>query len=100
MSKDGYKNLIGEKDYKKVAELLLQDKYATDPDYTVKLISVIEKYNLNQYDIDACPQYKIDGEKYLRDNLYTLSEHDPLEPVDFGTLGTMLMNYNKKHGIA
>jgi len=73
---------------------------ATDPDYTSKLISVIEKYNLNQYDIDACPQYKIDGEKYLRDNSYTLSEHDPLEPVDFGTLGTILMNYNKKHGIA
>lgn len=45
-----YKNLIGEKDYKRACQKVQQDGYATDPDYTKKLIKLIEKYKLYRFD--------------------------------------------------
>ena len=45
-----YKNLIGEKDYKRACQKVQQDGYATDPDYTKKLIRLIEKYKLYRFD--------------------------------------------------
>lgn len=45
-----YKNLIGEKDYKKACTLIQQDGYATDPKYASSLITLIEQNKLNQYD--------------------------------------------------
>lgn len=48
---DRYKDLIGQLDYKKAAQVLQDAGYATDPDYASKLISVIEKYDLTQYDL-------------------------------------------------
>lgn len=95
--KDRYKNLIGETDYKKACNLLLQDGYATDPNYLTKLINTIEKYKLNQYNTNICPLYKLDGEYYLRQQGYMVDEYDPLEVVDFGTLGIILMNFDKVH---
>lgn len=95
--KDRYKNLICERDYKKACNLLLQDGYATDPNYPTKLINIIEKYKLYEYDQNNCPQYKLDGEYYLRLKGYTTDEHDPREVVDFGTLGIILMNFDKVH---
>lgn len=38
------------KDYKSQAKALVTDGYATDPDYSTKLINLIEQYNLNKYD--------------------------------------------------
>ncbi|MED4727212.1 glucosaminidase domain-containing protein [Aneurinibacillus migulanus] len=45
-----YKNLIGEKDYKRACQKVQQDGYATDPQYATKLISMIEKYKLYRFD--------------------------------------------------
>lgn len=104
--KPRYSSLVGEKNYKKAAQVLKDAGYATDLNYPVKLCSVIDKYELYKYDKgddevqDFCPQYKKDGELYLRDMLYTTSEHDPLELVDFGTLGIILMNFNRIHNMA
>lgn len=44
-----YKAVIGERDYKKVCNALSKT-YATDSSYGTKLISIIEKNNLMQYD--------------------------------------------------
>lgn len=45
-----YKKVIGEKDYKKACYAIKQAGYATAPDYSEKLIQLIEQYNLQQYD--------------------------------------------------
>lgn len=45
-----YAAVIGEKDYKKAAYAIQDAGYATDPAYAEKLISTIEKYDLNNYD--------------------------------------------------
>ena len=50
-----YKNLIGEKDYKKVCKLIQQDGYATDPNYASSLTTLIEQNKLNQYDANSTP---------------------------------------------
>ncbi|MCY9806312.1 glucosaminidase domain-containing protein [Lentilactobacillus senioris] len=39
--------------YRKVAKLLQQNGYATDPHYAKKLIQIIRKYNLSKYDLAA-----------------------------------------------
>jgi len=46
---DRYKNLKGVTDYKKVCNLIRQDGWATDINYTNKLIKLIEQYNLTKY---------------------------------------------------
>jgi hypothetical protein len=46
-----YSNLIGITDYKQSCVLIRQDGYATDPEYGQLLIGIIERYNLNQYDV-------------------------------------------------
>lgn len=45
-----YKNLLWVKDYKKVCVLIQQDGYATDPNYSNKLKTIIEENSLQQYD--------------------------------------------------
>lgn len=45
-----YQHVLSAKDYRSQAKALETDGYATDPDYAQKLIYVIEKYNLTQYD--------------------------------------------------
>lgn len=47
-----YANLLGVTDYKTACKLIQEDGYATAPNYTSQLISVIESNNLNQYDSD------------------------------------------------
>lgn len=42
--------------------------------------------------------YEIKNKNSLRDML--LNEHNSDETISFGTLGTILMNYNKKNNIA
>lgn len=46
-----YKNLRGVKDYKRACLLIKEDGWATSLTYTKNLIALIEKYHLNQYDI-------------------------------------------------
>lgn len=45
-----YKNLRGETNYKTAAQNVRLDGYCTDPKYTEKLISVIERYKLYEWD--------------------------------------------------
>ncbi|MGQ7864068.1 glucosaminidase domain-containing protein [Bacillus sp. WC2502] len=45
-----YKNVIGEKDFRKACREVQRAGYATDPDYAEKLIQTILARNLTQYD--------------------------------------------------
>ena len=56
-----YSNLIGERDYKAACKKVKADGYATAPDYTEKLIAIIERYNLTAYDL--APEMGSGGEK-------------------------------------
>ena len=47
---DRYSKVIGAKDYKTACEEVYKAGYATDPNYTSKLIKLIEDYKLHQYD--------------------------------------------------
>lgn len=48
--RNNYKNVVGEKNYKVAAQALRDAGYATDPNYPSKLISIIERYNLQEWD--------------------------------------------------
>lgn len=48
-----YANLKGVTDYKKACQLIRENGWATDLNYTTKLINLIETYNLTQYDMPA-----------------------------------------------
>lgn len=52
LKRDRYVHLfkLGKKDYRAWARGLSKAGYATDPSYADKLIGIIEKFNLNQYD--------------------------------------------------
>lgn len=45
-----YKHVLASKNYKQQAKALVTDGYATDPNYSDKLINLIEQYNLAKYD--------------------------------------------------
>ena len=45
-----YNGMIGAKDYKTAAQLLVSGGYATDSKYADKLCNIIEKYNLDTFD--------------------------------------------------
>lgn len=49
-SKLRYEGLKGCTDYKKAAQIIKAGGYATSPDYAEKLCSIIERWNLTQYD--------------------------------------------------
>ena len=48
--RDLYQGVVAAKDYKQAANALQRAGYATDPTYIDKLIQLIEKYELQQYD--------------------------------------------------
>lgn len=50
-SKSRYAKVVGEKDYKKACQYIYEAGYATDPNYTQKLINLIETNNLTRYDV-------------------------------------------------
>ena len=49
-SKKRYEGLVGETDYKKAVQLIKDGDYASSLTYVDKLCSIIEKWNLTQYD--------------------------------------------------
>lgn len=58
LTKERYKAAIGETDYKKAIQAIHSAGYATDPTYSDKVISIIEKYKL--YELDkGCGDLKI-----------------------------------------
>lgn len=48
-----YQNLIGVTDYERACFLIKKAGYATDPDYTAKLVSIIKTYKLYEYDTEV-----------------------------------------------
>ena len=48
---ENYVQVVGETDYKKVAQALSDAGYATDPAYARKLINIIETYDLTRFDM-------------------------------------------------
>jgi N-acetylmuramoyl-L-alanine amidase CwlA len=55
-----YKGLTETKDYKKAAQIIKDGGYATDSQYVSKLCSLIERWNLTQYDIKEEEQSKME----------------------------------------
>lgn len=45
-----YPGLIGETDYKKAIQIIKDGGYATDVNYVTKLVNLVERWNLYQYD--------------------------------------------------
>lgn len=45
-----YQEVLKAQDYHEASEAMYRAGYATDPAYATKLIKIIEKYKLNQYD--------------------------------------------------
>ena len=45
-----YKGLVGNKNYRSVAQIIKDGGYATAPNYVSSLCSLVEQYNLTQYD--------------------------------------------------
>lgn len=46
-----YQGAVGETDYRKALQAIKDGGYATAPDYVSKLVAIIERYNLDQYDV-------------------------------------------------
>lgn len=49
-NKQQYQHVLTAKNYRKQAHALVQDGYATDPNYAGKLIKLIEQYHLDRFD--------------------------------------------------
>jgi flagellum-specific peptidoglycan hydrolase FlgJ len=83
-SRDRYSNLfkLEKNDYKGWAQGLKDAGYATDPAYPTKLIALIERYQLHQYDAEVLgiaymPTVSADGSTHLvakGDTLYSISK--------------------------
>lgn len=54
-SKLRYAGLKGCTDYKKAIQIIKDGGYATDTSYVSKICSIIERWNLTQYDVKAAP---------------------------------------------
>ena len=50
-----YKGLVGEKDYKKAAQIIKSGGYATATDYVSKLCALVEQYGLTRFNVDYSP---------------------------------------------
>lgn len=73
-----YMNLfkLEKSDYKGWAKELRRAGYATDKKYPQKLISLIERYNLDQYDTEVLGEVAVKNEKHVvkkGDTLYSIS---------------------------
>ena len=55
-SKLRYVGLRGETDYKKAIQIIKDGGYATDTKYVSKICSIIERWNLTQYDLPSTPE--------------------------------------------
>lgn len=51
-----YAGIVGERDYKKAIQIVKAGGYATDNNYVSKICSIIEKWNLTQYDTQEAGQ--------------------------------------------
>jgi len=97
---DRYKNLRGLTDYKLACQYVREDGYATDPNYTSKLVSLIETYDLTIWDGASGgmtgggtpPQ----GGQASGETVYTVKAGDTLSGIaaKYGTTYQKLASYN------
>ena len=92
---------LSKKDYKGWAKGLKKAGYATDPKYPNKLISIIERYNLQEYDLEVLKGKKRSKRsKDLSDDsilkAYTVAKGDTLYSISkrFNILVATLKSYN------
>jgi flagellum-specific peptidoglycan hydrolase FlgJ len=91
-----YKKVVGETDYKLACQYIKEAGYATDPDYTGKLIGIIETNKLYEYDkevekveiskitilnIENGYEFTVDG--FLKDNKNYGSIREVLEAFGY-----------------
>jgi LysM repeat protein len=90
---------LHEKDYKGWAKGLRKAGYATDPKYPSKLISLIERYDLHNYD-DLSSSLKINKNDTVSKNIYTVNKGDTLYSVSrkFNISVSELMKLNALSG--
>ena len=100
-SRSRYSSLfeLHEKDYKGWAKGLRKAGYATDPKYPSKLISLIERYDLHNYD-DLSSSLKINKNDTVSKNIYTVNKGDTLYSVSrkFNISVSELMKLNALSG--
>lgn len=87
---DRYKNLRGLTDYKLACQYVREDGYATDPNYTAKLIGLIESYDLTIWDGTGGATEPID------ETVYTVKAGDTLSKIaaQYGTTYQKIAAYN------
>ena len=91
---DRYKNLRGLTDYKLACQYVREDGYATDPEYTNKLINLIEKYNLTAWDVKVPSSGE--NSQPPSETVYTVKSGDTLSKIAsaYGTTYQALAAYN------
>lgn len=90
-----YKALIGEKDYKKACIEIKKAGYATDPDYSQKLINLIEEYKLTRFDNK---NGAVDNKKQGNDNKTTQIGGGKMKASTFiEKLKNIVTNYKTKY---
>lgn len=90
---DRYKNLRGLTDYKLACRYVREDGYATDPNYTAKLVGLIETYDLMIWDGAGG---STQGAEPAGETVYTVKAGDTLSGIaaKYGTTYQKLASYN------
>ena len=77
-----YRNLLGDTNYRSVANKLHQDGYATSPSYASSLINLVQSYNLTQLDnIALSGQSVVTTPNSNSNNRYTVQSGDTLSGI-------------------
>lgn len=94
---DRYKNLRGLKDYKLACQYVREDGYATDPNYSAKLVSLIETYGLTAWDGGAAADTPAPAPAQpAGEVVYTVKAGDTLSAIaaKYGTTYQKIADYN------
>ena len=94
---DRYKNLRGLKDYKLACQYVREDGYATDPNYSAKLVSLIETYGLTAWDGGAAADTPAPAPAQPSGEVvYTVKAGDTLSAIaaKYGTTYQKIADYN------
>jgi hypothetical protein len=89
-----YSKLIGLTDYKESCTLIRADGYATDPAYGDMLIGIIERYNLNQYDVIENTESEDDTMIKFNEEYYLEVNPDVKAAVESGQIESCKWHYD------
>lgn len=92
---DRYKNLRGLTDYKLACQYVREDGYATDPNYTPKLVNLVETYDLTIWDGAAGPSAGTNPKPAV-ETVYTVKAGDTLSKIaaQYGTTYQAIAAHN------